>query len=157
MVAAISPVGFFAGAKAAKPNAPSGNYIRPGDYLLEILECKTIKSEGGKQGFVTNFKVIEATEGSSHKPGDEPSQWMDRASRYFLGDVKAFASAVMNVEFDAVDDKGLEKIAAQSQPLRGKRVRAHAFDKETKATKGMNVPDEMRKYFTNVVYKSASK
>lgn len=126
-------MGFFSKIEDAKVSSAS-NYMRPGQYELEIRECKLTESpRDNTELFIIEYKVLSAAPGSAHAPGDEVCHCIPRKGKFYLGDVKAFASAATGIKVDKIDEKGCEAIVAPGQPLRGKKVRARAWDKPTKS------------------------
>ena len=133
--------GFFAGIGAAEAR-PDANYLRPGNYTLELTEAKAIKTRKGRAAFVVEARVVEGTGDGCNGPGDVVSHMVMMDTDGALSDVKGFAAAATGLAFDSVDEAGMTALVCPDQPLRGRTVLASARVKVT--AKGVD--------FTKVTY-----
>ena len=135
---------FFSNIEKVSASGPH-EYIRPGEYDLEVRMAKLDKHPGtGESFFVIEYKVLTATEGSQNKKDSVinhmvqikgPKQQQDKA----MGEIKSAIAAIMSVHPDQVDAKGCELFVGEKQTGKGKQVRVTARNKLTKAGKDFTV------------------
>lgn len=143
-------MGYFSGLKEAK-STKGGEYIQPGNYLLEIQKVKIQQSQvGGREFFLVETKVIEAQQTD---PDVAPNginsgpTWLVELPGKFpevaKGNIKNFLTAAFGflaiaagetppAESDIDDDLG-DLAIGEENPLVGAFVVAKAFHKKTKS------------------------
>jgi hypothetical protein len=120
-------------------------YVRPGRYMVEVLEAKQGDSpKDGVPFFNVEYVVRQAEEGSSHKVGDIINHHIRKKGtpqekEKQLGEVKACVAAIMGIDAAQVDGKGCEVFTGPTQPGKGKLVAMFARNKPTKAGKDFTV------------------
>lgn len=143
-------MGVFSGMKEAK-SWQSGNYIKEGRYLFEILRLKHIESQKkkGKELFIAELRVVESEQTGDKKPhavGSEVSFVVNLNGDYpdyALGDVRDFLYAAYcawaldkGEDPPALEDIGEEATLyalSEESPLAGVRVTDYAWDKQREA------------------------
>lgn len=123
-------MGLFTGIEQAKVSE-GGNYLKPGNFLLEILGIKTGKTRGGRAFFVVECKVLESD--NLQQPAGITVSWMVMLDQDMaLPNIKKFAAAVTGSAIDEIDEAGIEYLVSDKQPLKGKKVGAQATNIKTK-------------------------
>lgn len=160
-------MGVFSGMKEAKATA-GGNYLKPGNYTLQVQKCKMQASQVGSR----KFFIVETKVFASQKTDDkieangvdtEPSWLVELPGKYpdlALGNIKAFlhaaySSMAESAGEDAPDEEDIDEDAAddaisEDNPLVGIFVTAKAFQKETQSggvftRVKWGVPDDLKK------------
>ena len=125
--------GLFSGIEQAKPSK-GGIYFEPGNYLVEIVECKGGKTFMKRPFFVVETKILES-DNANRRPKTNCS-WMamlDQPSG--LPNVKAFCAVAHGCSDDDVDEAGVEHIISAAQPFKGKKMRVQAISIKTRENK----------------------
>jgi len=143
-------MGSFSGLGKAK-STQGGLYLKPGNYLLQILAVKEQASQvGSRKFFIAEMKVIEATKTDPtiepNGVGTEPSWLVELPGKYpdlALGNIKNFLMAAYGFQAEAegeeapdeddIDEDAADAAVTEDNPLMGVFVNAQAFQKKTKA------------------------
>lgn len=107
-----------------------GNWLQEGDFLLEVNKVISKKrSKPGKMGYsyIVELTVLESNNTKNRK-GSLASYVTTSDKPMFLGNVKAFVAATCAVDVSEVDQEAAEATCHEKNPLKGKRVRAQAFN-----------------------------
>lgn len=121
----------FDGMNDAPPSV-GGAYLVPGNYDLEIVEVKLVKSQReSTMFFAAEFDVL-ASNVDEVKVGSKRSWVANFKHKSTLSNIKHFLAAALDVEFDDVDEDVSKACVDEDQPLKGVRVRAEAFNVKTK-------------------------
>lgn len=126
----------FSGVESVQLNnrAP---YITPGLYLLRCKLNKQGTSRKKIPFFVAEFEVLESN--NPDHPAGSSVNWMIQfppldpdKCRMALGNVKSYASALMDTPTSEVTEEGLEDLTSAANPAEGFKIRAEAFNKPTR-------------------------
>jgi hypothetical protein len=142
-------MGSFSGLGKAK-STQGGNYIKPGNYLLQIKAVKEQKSEfGNRKFFIAEVRVVESkkTDPEIEPNGvdTEPSWLVELPGKYpelALGNIKNFLLAAYGSQAEAegedapgeddIDEAAAEAAVDEDNPLEGTYIAAQAFQKKTR-------------------------
>ena len=121
-------------------------YLKAGQYLLEIQAIKMGESSRTGEGFfLSEFKIIESS--NAELPPGAPVTWMTmKRFESFLKGIKAFIAAAAGCTIDEVTQAICDAAVSEDQPLAG--VRVSAFAKDIKTKKGGD--------FTKVMFSSVA-
>ena len=120
-------------------------YLKAGQYLLEIQAIKMGESRNGEGYFLSEFKIIESS--NPELPPGAPVTWMTmKRFESFLKGIKAFIAAAAGCTIDEVTQAICDAAVSEDQPLAG--VRVSAFAKDIKTKKGGD--------FTKVMFSSVA-
>lgn len=120
-------------------------YLKAGQYLLEIQAIKMGESRSGENYFLSEFKIIESS--NPELPPGAPVTWMTmKRFESFLKGIKAFIAAAAGCTIDEVTQAICDAAVSEDQPLAG--VRVSAFAKDIKTKKGGD--------FTKVMFSSVA-
>jgi hypothetical protein len=120
-------------------------YLKAGQYLLEIQAIKMGESRSGEGFFLSEFKIIESS--NPELPPGAPVTWMTmKRFESFLKGIKAFIAAAAGCTIDEVTQAICDAAVSEDQPLAG--VRVSAFAKDIKTKKGGD--------FTKVMFSSVA-
>jgi hypothetical protein len=119
MPSAIDLRGVFSGIEKAKSRV-SANYVRPGRYWAKLSRVKVDKNRTGRTFVAIEMqvaRVLDDDEGRGHRIGENITHLMMTDQDSFMGNMKAFISAVLDVpESDINTDEAVE-IAGDDNPL----------------------------------------
>ena len=122
---------FASGINGAKRPTGKGEYIKPGNHILQV---DYLKENNGYKGesFVAAFKLIQS---DNEEQGDRPS-WVvvkrpDNAEMA-QSEVKEFLSILMGCEFDDIDKESFAEMVGLEQPGAGMYIHCYAWEKPTK-------------------------
>lgn len=119
----------IAGSKASS----TGNFLKPGDYLLEVQ--KMLEKADARKGaaFICEFIVIEAMKTDEtvtpNVVGSQASYVVNLTQDSGPGNVKAFLMVLLDVPEDQVTGESIVEALSDQQPFRFFRVRDSAFQK----------------------------
>lgn len=122
-----------ANAKGGSDQAP---YIEPGNYELETVYGRLVEKFKGGEMLVTRFKVLES-DNPKFRPGDEMDWGVNiKNGTPWADNIKDFVSTVGSMPLDQVTSSRLlllypNKPDDGQHPLRGMKVRAEAWNRET--------------------------
>ena len=129
----------FTDIKTAKGRIDA-NYVRPSHFLARIDACKTGETRKGDGFMVIEMTVIEDLAPNEfdqgtygHRAGESVSHMMMAKHASFLGNVKAFIKAVLQMDEDAIEPAHAEAICADDQPLQHTIIEVVARETETRA------------------------
>ncbi len=143
-------MGSFSGLGKAK-STQGGLYVRPGNYLFQVLAVKEQASQvGSRKFFIAELKVIEAQKTDKNiEPNGvdtEPAWLVELPGKYpelALGNIKNFLMAAYGYQAEAegedapgeddIDEDAADAAVTEDNPLMGVFIRAEAFQKKTKA------------------------
>jgi hypothetical protein len=148
-------MGVFSGMSGAS-STQGGNYLRPGNYVVQIQCCKLQQSQANtsRSFFVAELKVVESAQVDEViKPNakDEDTSWlMEVPGKYpelSLGNIKALLKAAYSSlaesqgeegpEDNEIDEEMTEYAVGEDNPLAGVFVVAKAFHKQKKNSDGV--------------------
>lgn len=141
----------------AKANK-SGNFIRDGGYLFEVLKLEADKKFKGNT-FIAELKVLESRKTN---PNVDPNPVgttcayitnLDDKYGLGMGNMKAFVMALYGVPEEEVTVDVLCEVTSDKQPATGMKIRDEAFSKPKKEKpsetfthhRWENVPEEAAK------------
>ena len=125
-----------------------GVYFLEGDYLVEVDCIKPVNKRTGGQLFIAECMILESTN-EKRKVGTRCNVAEDVGTDWGPGNIKEFLGAASGVDprdeeamgqddWDAI----LEDAIGDEQPLKGAKVKVHAF---LKLKKGMpDIPENYR-------------
>jgi hypothetical protein len=119
----------IAGSKASM----SGNFLKPGNYLLEVQ--KMLEKADARKGaaFISEFIVLEATKTDEtvtpNAVGSQASYVVNLTQDSGPGNVKAFLMVLLDVPEDQVTAESISEALSDQQPFRFFRVKDSAFQK----------------------------
>lgn len=127
------------------PMGTAGVYLKPGSYLLKIIEAKNGHAqEGGFDFFVAEFEVM-ASDNPQYRPGMRV-EWMvafkvPQYKKTYQADVKqflfnAFRGFDQSVTQEQITNQVWALATSPQQPLAGKFIGATAVDKPKKTKPG---------------------
>jgi hypothetical protein len=118
----------FTGIETAEQTA-GGRYITPGRYTLQVVQPKLRESKNpekrGVTYFIADFRVVETTS-EDYQQGDTVSWLVDLSKNQALGDVKAFASALVGGDAE-VTAESMMAICQPENPTGGLAVKCEAY------------------------------
>jgi len=147
-------MGRFAGLGSIRTNQ-GGVYFLPGNYVVDLVEVKSILSRKKKDCFIIGAKIVES-DTAERKPGTVCSQVVTINPEYLetcLANIKQFAGAVLGIEDpdeylaevnpsipgdtpeEATDrfwDDALESLVSDEQPAAGLRMCLNCVNIKTK-------------------------
>lgn len=137
--------GIFEGMKSAKRRI-DGNYVIPSHFIGRIVRVKqgrTRKEEGFfavEMQVVHDFEPERAERGIyGHSIGEEVTHLMMAKHDSFLGNVKGFIGAVLDLPDDAIGENEAVKVTSDDQPLSGLLVEVAARNTRTRAGRDFTV------------------
>lgn len=113
---------WFSGVEQTKASY-GANYIKPGRYWLKVDQCKLDTSQNTGDFAAMSFtvvRVLDSNYGRGHRCGENVDDFNGRtgkAARYFLPNLKAFASKALGIEESQVTQETLDQIFSPAQPL----------------------------------------
>lgn len=119
----------IAGSKASS----TGNFLKPGDYVLEVQ--KMLEKADARKGaaFICEFLVLEATKTDEtvtpNPVGTQASYVVNLTQDSGPGNVKAFLMVLLDAPEADVTGQSIEEALSDAQPFRFFRVRDSAFQK----------------------------
>lgn len=126
--------GKFAGLGTARANA-GGIYLKPGDYELEVEQCKSDVDRKKNGNYIVEFKILSSNN-SERAVGSRVSWYQGFDKDGWESRVKGFLLAIEGVEEDALSAKEWEDLAAESvsekNPYVGRRVVAQCYPTRTR-------------------------
>lgn len=112
-----------------------GQYITPGNYVLEVEEVKTFVSQKhrGRNYFVAEFSVLSTTS-PDYSPGSRVSWLVNMDQDSALANVKGFAMALdADMSEEDITQEGMDHLISSDNPAAGSKVKANAYTIKTKA------------------------
>jgi len=126
-------MGLFGKINEAK-YSEGGNYLKPGVYRLEIEAVKSLQTRTKKDAFVAEFKILESNNVDC-AVGSLVSWMVTLDKEPALGNIKQFAQSVLAVTEDKITEEVIEFMVSETNPCKGKMVRACAVNIMTKANR----------------------
>lgn len=129
-------MGMFGGIKGAK-YSEGGIYVLDGVYRFRIDAIKCIKTRTAKDAYVVELHILESSN-EQRLPGSNCTWMVTLDKEPALGNIKQFLEiAVPGLDFNAIDattaEAAVEQTFHESNPLKGRIVRATANEIKTKA------------------------
>ena len=109
-----------------------GNYLQPGNHLLQIKACKAGQTRKRVDFFVVEFTVYQSDR-PDYRPGT-PVSWMVTMDKDAApNNLKAFGAVACGVQDNPEQITGdvIEYLASVQNPLAGRYIRAFAWNKPT--------------------------
>lgn len=134
-------MGIYDKFKNAQMSKGSGNYIQPGNHILEIESCKFDGTRKGVDFFAVEFLVVKTT---SDHPNMQPGMhvsWLAMGDQdAYAGNVKRFVCGVYGANEDDINKMSseefedlMDKISKEQQIFAKKLVKIEAKTVKTKA------------------------
>lgn len=125
-------MGIFSGIDKATPSE-GGVYLLPGQYVVEIVKCKSGTTRKKLDFFLSELRVLQSS--NPERPVGSLCTWFvgimpDTGA---LGNIKRFLAIANDVEDADVDDAGAEMAVSDTNPLAGTLLRADAVNVKTRA------------------------
>jgi hypothetical protein len=124
-------MGLFKGVQNAPDYADGGSYFKDGKYLVLIDVCKQGETRENKEFAVIENTIIRSTN-AEIPPGKSVSA-MHMKNDSFLSNIAHFASRVMGVPKEELDEETCEGLFSEENPARGMVMRVEAKTVKTKA------------------------
>lgn len=141
-------MGIFSGMKDASTSG-SGRNIIPGQWEMEVRQLLIVESQQrkGETFFVAEFDVLAVEAPADYegkfpfKAGDEVSWLVKMSQPSALGNIKAFAMAIVPGEVTEadIDEEMMEDMISSDQPTKGRKVFGNAFQIKTRANTDFTV------------------
>ena len=126
-------MGMFDGIEGAS-SSKGGVYLLPGNYLLAVQAAKIGSSRNKGDFFVVEFEIVSSD--NPERPVGSRVSWMTMKNNdAFLGNVKGFAQAALDMAEDDITAEDIEAMIDDEQPLVGVQVKAQATNIVTRAGK----------------------
>lgn len=123
-------------ASAQVPENQSGNYISPGDYLLQATAHKE-NTNDGKLAFIAEHDVLWSKPMSNPHPEDPPTLSPGLSGTLYVDckkfkgslawQVKAYLAALTQTDEEEIDEDGINAVLTSDQPCVGMIVRCKAW------------------------------
>jgi hypothetical protein len=119
----------------AKPRTQGLPYIKPGNYTLEIENCKLVDSQKSADTFfVTEFKVVESSN-EEFKAGDMVCVMGNMKHKPVVSDTREFIATCTQAAFDSVTPEVLAAVThPEKNSLKGTVVHCTATDVASQKT-----------------------
>lgn len=134
-------MGVFGGIESARISE-GGNYLKPGDYDLEIVKVTVGHTRKGVDFFSCQFKVVGAPEGT-HQIGEFVDWYNGKDKDGFLPNIKEWARAVLQntsevvVQEADITEPVMEALTADSgSAVQGMKLRCKVVLKPIKSKPG---------------------
>ncbi len=126
-------MGRFAGVENAKVTE-GGVYFLPGNYLVEILACKSGETRKKVPFFAVDTKIIES-DNPSRPAGSNCSWFVGLDKDAALGNIRGFVAKALESSIEEVNEAVCEIVVGKDQPCAGKKMHINAVNILTKAGK----------------------
>lgn len=124
---------YFIGVENAKTSEKLP-YIAPGTYELEVDVIKVFESRGKGPMFVAEYTVLSSDGAGANAVGSRCAQLIKlRGNDSALGNIKGLVGALTGEGVSKVTQKMCDSIVGPGNPAKGFRVRAFAYETDTKA------------------------
>ena len=134
-------MGVFDGIEQAKISE-GGNYLKPGDYDLEIVKTTTGRTRKGVEFFSVQLKVVGAPE-DTHQIGEFVDWYNGKDKDGFLPNIKEWARAVLQntsetiVRESDITEEVMEALTADNgDAVAGMRLRCRVVLKPIRSKPG---------------------
>lgn len=117
-------MGLFKGVQNAPDYSEGGSYFKDGKFLVLIDVCKQGETRDKREFAVIENTIIRSTN-PEIPPGKSVSA-MHMKNDSFLGNIAHFASRVMGVPKEELDEETCEGIFSEDNPVRGMVMRVEA-------------------------------
>lgn len=131
-------MGLFSGIGEAQVGQ-GGVYFLPGEYIVEIVKCFTMRSRKREDLFIAECLIHESTN-PERRPGSKASWVVNFKQDAALGNIKGFIAACNGISpsnqkavDEAVDEESCEYAVDDDNPLAGTRLALSAVNKLTRA------------------------
>lgn len=125
-------------ASEAKPGTDGAPYMEPGNFLLEGQFGKYVKKFKGGEMLVTRFKVLES-DTPKFKPGDDMDWCVNiKPGTPWDSNIKDFIVVIGNMKIEDVTEERILAMYPEARPseaIKGLKVRAQAYNRDTAAGK----------------------
>lgn len=104
----------------------SGRWLNPGEYLLEVVECRSFESakERGTWFFCAEFTILEAGPQTGFQPGEQASHLIKLSHVSAKSNLKNFAmSLAPDVPENEITADVIDSLISAENPAAGIKVR----------------------------------
>lgn len=124
---------YFVGVENAKTSEKLP-YISPGQYELQVELIKVFDSRSKGPMFVAEYTVLSSEGLGANEKGSRCAQLIKlRGNDSALGNIKALVGALTGEGTAKVTQKMCDAIVSEGNPAKGAKVKAFAYETDTKA------------------------
>jgi hypothetical protein len=131
-------MGLFSGIGEAQVGQ-GGVYFLPGEYVVEVVKCFTMRSRKREDLFIVEC-LIKESDNNERRAGSKASWVVNFKQDAALGNIKAFVAACSGISpsnqkavDEQVDEESCEYAVDDDNPLAGTMLRLSAVNKITRA------------------------